>query len=285
MKSVSARINNYSQEPNRAGEGIAVIDGWPINVANQAAAVREAVGATLAKRPTALFTLNLDHVVKLRQSSQFRSAYKRATIITADGAPIVWLARRDGKTLKRTTGADLVGPLARAAAVRKMPIALFGTTTEVLDRAAAELKARTPGTLDVAFIESPPMGFDAAGADADAALDRIVASGARIVFLALGAPKQEVLAARAMERQLPLTIACIGAGLDFIAGAQKRAPRLVQALAMEWAWRLATNPKRMFMRYAACAGVLFDLAAVRPARQRLADMRGSLTKAADTGKN
>jgi exopolysaccharide biosynthesis WecB/TagA/CpsF family protein len=116
------------------------------------------------------------------------------------------------------------------------------------------------------------MGFDPEGAEADAAIEKLRESGARLVFLALGAPKQERFAARA-QTALPETgFLSIGAGLDFISGAQKRAPAWVRAIAMEWLWRMSGDPRRLAGRYAACIvalpGLTFRaMAARRQGRQ------------------
>jgi exopolysaccharide biosynthesis WecB/TagA/CpsF family protein len=101
-----------------------------------------------AGRGFTLFTLNLDHLVKRRSDARFRDAYARADIVTADGQPVVQLARRGGAELERTTGADLVLPLCAAAAAEGAPIYLFGATEASLTTACARLKTLFPN-LDV----------------------------------------------------------------------------------------------------------------------------------------
>ena len=95
----------------------------------------------------------------------------------------------------------------------------------------------------------------------DEILAELAASGARLCFLALGAPKQEILAARGHGLLPQVGFVSIGAGLDFIAGAQVRAPVWVRRIAMEWAWRMLGNPRRLAKRYAQCALVLPGLMA------------------------
>jgi exopolysaccharide biosynthesis WecB/TagA/CpsF family protein len=129
----------------------------------------------------------------------------------------------------------------------------------VLRAAAARLEADHPG-LKVAACIAPPMGFDPESAAADALLDQMAASGARICLLALGAPKQEVLAARGVARHPGVGFLSIGAGLDFIVGHQTRAPLWVRRIAMEWLWRMLSNPRRLAKRYFDCAVVLPGLA-------------------------
>lgn len=206
-------------------------------------------------------TLNLDHVVKLRSDAAFRDAYARHTHVTADGNPIVWLSRVAGQgEVSLVPGSELIDPVAALAADTGVPVALFGATDDSLAAAARALETRHPG-LRVALTLAPPMGFDPAGADADAAIARIGESGARVVFLALGAPKQEIFAARAQTALPQVGFLSIGAGLDFISGAQTRAPAWVRAVAAEWVWRMAGNPRRLAGRYAACLAILPGLAA------------------------
>ena len=275
---VSPAIAHHQQAEHHPDSGnarsgamppLAIIDGWGVTAATLQQAIDAAISASLARRPTSLVTLNLDHVVKLRREPRFRDAYRRAAIVTADGAPIVWLARLQGVVLTRATGADIVIPLSAAAARNSLAVAMFGTSDAVLSAAANKLTGAYGTGVQILHSESPPMGFDPAGAAADAALDRMVAAGARICFLALGAPKQELMAARAVERGLPITCVSIGAALDFIAGRQRRAPMLMQRLGLEWVWRLASEPRRLFWRYAQCAAVLADIVIIAPLRQRL----------------
>ena len=207
----------------------------------------------------ALATVNLDHLVKLRAEGPFRTAYAAQDLVVADGNPIVWLSKLAGRPVTLVPGSDMVLPLARLAAETGTPIALLGSTEDTLAAAAAGLTAQVPG-LEVAGRFAPPIPFDPESPEADALLDEVAASGAKLVFLALGAPKQEILAARGRARTPDLGFASIGAGLDFIAGSQTRAPTWVRKLALEWAWRMAMNPRRLAGRYARCALILPGLA-------------------------
>ncbi|MBX9926925.1 MAG: WecB/TagA/CpsF family glycosyltransferase, partial [Hyphomicrobiaceae bacterium] len=155
-------------------------------------------------------------------------------------------------------------PLASAAARSKLPVYLFGATGDVLTRTAAALRQETRGRIEIAGLAAPSATFDPEGREADAAIAAIKASGARVVFVALGAPKQEVFAARAVAHGCQAAFVCVGAAVDFVAGTQVRAPAILQKSGLEWAWRLATNPRRLFTRYAACASLLLDVAVVTP---------------------
>ncbi len=206
-------------------------------------------------RGFALATMNVDHLVKLGQSKEFADAYSKHDLVVADGNPVVWVAKLGGDNLELITGSDQVVPLTRWATQTGTSIALVGSTPESLNKAADGLRQLVPEA-EIACCISPPFGFDPEGAPAGEILAQVHASGARLCFLALGAPKQEIFAARGYEHFPDIGFASIGAGLDFIAGHQQRAPRWVRRIAMEWLWRMLSNPKRMAKRYFDCAVVL-----------------------------
>jgi len=220
-------------------------------------------------RGFSIATLNLDHAVKLARDPAFAAAYAAHSHVTADGNPVVWLSRLAGQgDVQLVPGSELITPVADLATRLGVPVGLFGATDASLGAAAEALQANHPG-LQVAYCQAPPMGFDPDGEGAQAAIDAIRASGARVIFLALGAPKQERFAARAAAQLGDVGFLSIGAGLDFISGAQVRAPAWVRAIAAEWLWRLASNPARLAGRYGACIAVLPRLtwAALRARRR------------------
>ena len=238
---------------------IYTIDGQSINIADMAMLMAQVKRHLEAKRGFNLFTLNLDHLVKRRADPAFRAAYQRAQLVTADGLPLVALARRRGIFIRRATGADLIGPLCELAVQLGVSLYFFGSTREYLSSAAETLKRRYPG-LEIAGLEAPQFGFEPTSQGAREAGERMAASGAGLCLIALGAPKQELLADQWLQQHPGIGYFCIGAALDFIAGGQKRAPFFLQKWGFEWAYRLASNPRRMFMRYLRCAVLLGELA-------------------------
>lgn len=210
--------------------------------------MRQGVGFAIA-------TLNLDHLVKLRSMDTFRRAYTQQDLVTADGNPIVWLSRLARRPVTLVPGSDLVEPLARLAAREGVPVALLGATPETLDRAAAWLVALNPGLQVVACL-SPSRSFDPTGPEAAQMVEALRASGARLTFLALGAPKQEMFAARCRAELPAVGFASVGAGLDFLAESQRRAPLWMRRAALEWVWRMMSDPRRLARRYASCALLL-----------------------------
>jgi N-acetylglucosaminyldiphosphoundecaprenol N-acetyl-beta-D-mannosaminyltransferase len=226
-----------------------------INMPDQPELMTEITRRFRQREGFALATLNLDHLVKLRQDQSFRDIYTQQDLIVADGNPIVWLSRVAGRPVNLVPGSDLVIPLARLAQIEGIAVALLGTTDAALSASAKTLSEKVPGLHIVTKI-APPMGFDPSTAAAGKILDQIRESGARLCFLALGAPKQEALAARGRTEAPEIGFASIGAGLDFLAGNQTRAPLWVRRLAMEWAWRMLSAPGRLVPRYARCAAIL-----------------------------
>jgi exopolysaccharide biosynthesis WecB/TagA/CpsF family protein len=239
----------WSPQDEKTGRAVTVTAGQRVALLDDLA-VRLATG-----RGFSVATLNLDHVVKLRASPAFRAAYLAHSHVTADGNPIVWLSRLAGQPVDLVPGADLVGPVAALAARAGVGVALVGSTDGSLAGAAASLERDHPG-LRVVLCHAPPMGFDPSGPSAEPVIAAIRASGAQLCYLALGAPKQEIFAARAQADLPNVGFLSIGAGLDFLAGHQRRAPRVVRALAAEWLWRMAGNPRRLARRYLACAAIL-----------------------------
>ena len=220
-----------------------------------------------ARRGYAVATLNLDHMVKLRRDPSFRAAYDQHTHVVADGNPVVWLHRLAGHKAELITGSDLVEPLLALAGRRNVPVAFLGSTKATLEVAAKWLSERCPGIRIVAQV-SPGLGFDPTGCEADACIAQIGLSGAELCLVALGAPKQEIFAARAADKLPGCGFVSIGAGLDFIAGTQTRAPELARRLALEWLWRLAKDRRRLTRRYFDCAMILPTLT-ISALRERL----------------
>ncbi|MEM7668401.1 MAG: WecB/TagA/CpsF family glycosyltransferase [Pseudomonadota bacterium] len=203
----------------------------------------------------ALATINLDHVVKLAKPGPFADGYRAQDFVVADGNPIVWLSNLAGKPVELLPGSDLVPLLAEEAAAEGVTVALLGATPEVLEKAARRLEARVSGLTVVAQL-APGLDFDPEGDEAGRLLAELGQSGAGLCFLAIGAPKQECMAARGRKELPGVGFVSIGAGLDFLAGSQRRAPLWMRKLALEWIWRLWHHPGRLARRYFRCAMIL-----------------------------
>jgi N-acetylglucosaminyldiphosphoundecaprenol N-acetyl-beta-D-mannosaminyltransferase len=212
----------------------------------------EAIAALVrAGRGGRVFTPNLDHILLVERRADVRAAYARAALSLPDGMPLVWASRRHGRPLpERICGSDLIDPLAAIAAREGWSIFLLGGAPGAADDAAYQL-AKRHGVC-IAGCIAPRVAADSTSADADAEAaiaDAIRASGAQIVFVALGSPKQELFIDRIAERAAPAVLLGVGAGLDFLAGHVRRAPAWIGRLGFEWLFRLVMEPRRLWRRY------------------------------------
>ena len=237
-----------------------------VNIGSMASLETQVREKLARKQGFSLATINLDHLVKMDRDSGFYTAYCKHDFVVADGNPIIWTSRLAKQPVDLLPGSDLGLPLCEWAASEGRSIALLGSTEAALSEAANALVTKVAG-LDVACMIAPPFGFDPNSDDAAEILKTVEASGASLCFLALGAPKQELLAARGAEFAPSVGFASIGAGLDFLAGTQTRAPKWVRALAIEWVWRLLLNPKRLWRRYFD-SGMIMPRLVLQALRQR-----------------
>lgn len=178
-------------------------------------------------------------------------AYQRvlaqAALVTPDGMPLVWGLRWLGlKGQTRVYGPDLMLAWCDRAAQLGLPIYLYGGREAVLVALHARLLARFP-TLAIAGTHAPPFRPLTPGEEA-ADLARIRDSGARVIFVGLGCPKQEFWMAR-QGGQLGGVMIGVGAAFDFHSGAVSQAPRWIMALGLEWLYRFSQEPRRLWRRY------------------------------------
>lgn len=198
-------------------------------------------------QPHQLVTVNVDFVKIAQENERFRQIINSADLSVADGKPLLWAARWTGQQLPaRITGMDLVLGVAELAARRGETIFLLGAAEGVAAKAADVMRAQYPG-LSVQ-VYSPPMGpfSDAENAHM---IELIRASGATYLFVAFGAPKQDVwINEHLHELGVPV---CVGIGgvLNFLAGVIKRAPVWVQRSGFEWLYRILQEPTRLWRRY------------------------------------
>jgi N-acetylglucosaminyldiphosphoundecaprenol N-acetyl-beta-D-mannosaminyltransferase len=198
--------------------------------------------------PNMVFTINLDHVVKLRHDEQFRTAYSQARVVTADGAPVVAYARFRGAQVSRITGADLFAALMSRLDAQNNRC-FFVLSNEALGEAiCGHLRGRgfAPGSVAYA---APPLGFDDEH-DASAAVARQIAEFRPThLFFCLGAPKSEIWCGRHAEEFGDAHVLCVGASAEFYLGTKRRAPPFMRNAGLEWLWRWGQEPRRLSQRY------------------------------------
>lgn len=191
---------------------------------------------------------NAHMVVEAKQRPELASAVNNADWVLADGVPLMWAINRlYGHKQERVAGMDMMPALLERAAAEQIPVLFYGSTPDRLEQAAAVGRQRYPG-LQIAGLISPP--FRAlTPAEEEEQIEQITESGARLVFVALGCPKQELWMGR-MRGRIPAVMLGIGGALPVLTGEHQRAPDWIRSIGMEWAFRLALEPRRLFRRYA-----------------------------------
>jgi N-acetylglucosaminyldiphosphoundecaprenol N-acetyl-beta-D-mannosaminyltransferase len=194
-------------------------------------------------------TPNIDICRQATRDPAARDLINHASLVVADGMPLVWAARLRGDRLpERVCGSSLIFTLSAAAAGRGRSVYLLGGAPGVPERAARELACRYQG-LRVAGADAPPPGFERDPGELAALRRRVEAAGPDIVYVGLGFPKQErVISTIAPAMPATWFIGC-GAAIGFAAGTLRRAPLQVQRLGLEWCYRLIREPRRLYRRY------------------------------------
>ena len=197
-----------------------------------------------------IVTPNVDHIVRLTaigndgRDADVRAAYDRASLCVCDSRVLARLARSCGIDLPVVPGSDLTARLFDDVIAPGDRIAVVGGGEGVL----GDVRRLYP-SVDIRH-HLPPMGLRHDDAALGRAVDFVVESRARFTFLAVGSPQQELLAHRiASHPEARGCALCVGAAIEFVSAHRKRAPRLLQRLGLEWSYRLAQDPARMWRRY------------------------------------
>lgn len=207
------------------------------------------IDALVARRRGGMvFTPNVDHIVQAEENPRFRAAYAAADLSLADGMPVLWASHllRDALPQK-VSGSDLVMPLMERAAEKGWRVFFLGGAEGVARRAADILVARLPALRIVGCV-SPRIDVDDPARHAEV-VETIRAAEPDLVLVALGAPKQELFSQSVVGALAPAVLLGVGGSLDFIAGVQSRAPGWMSSIGMEWFYRLAKDPRRLWRRY------------------------------------
>jgi N-acetylglucosaminyldiphosphoundecaprenol N-acetyl-beta-D-mannosaminyltransferase len=205
-------------------------------------------------------TPNVDHVVKLQNNPDLLAAYQDASLVLADGHPVVWAARLLGRRLpERVPGSDLVPALFDAEKnEQKLRVFLLGAGPGVASRAATQIHRRWPG-VEVCGTYSPPLGFEKDEAECEHILQMVSKAHPLVLIVGLGAPKQETWVHRYRERIDAPAALCVGATIDFLAGEKARAPLWMRRARLEWVHRMLSEPRRLAGRYLRCAWIFPQL--------------------------
>ncbi|HXZ61291.1 MAG TPA: WecB/TagA/CpsF family glycosyltransferase [Acidimicrobiales bacterium] len=207
--------------------------------------VRDALRAGEGGR---IATPNVDHLYRAERDAECQRLLETADLRVADGMPLVWASRLQGTPLaERVAGADLVWSLTELARREGVPLVLLGGTEDSVHVAAERLRRYAPGVEIIAH--SPPVGFEGDPEEQRRIEKLLDPEGSGIVLCGLGFPKQERLAERLRTRYPDYWFVGCGAAINMVGGRAARAPRLLQRLGLEWVYRLAQEPRRLFRRY------------------------------------
>jgi N-acetylglucosaminyldiphosphoundecaprenol N-acetyl-beta-D-mannosaminyltransferase len=193
-----------------------------------------------AGTPHQIATVNPEFVMLARRQPEFRAVLEAADVCLADGAGLLWAARLAGRRLpERVTGSDGLPVIAGRAACEGWRLFLLGAAPGVAEKTAGVLAARYPGVPVVGTYAGSP-----AGSEAPAIVDRVRAVQPDVLFVAYGAPAQDLWIAEHKEALGVPVMMGVGGAFDHLTGRQRRAPTWMQRLNLEWLFRLVTQPWR-----------------------------------------
>lgn len=194
-------------------------------------------------------TPNLDHIVMLEKDKVFFAAYENASLIVADGKPLIWISKFLGRPIKeKISGSDLFPRICELSAKKGYKIFILGAKNGVAERAAKNLSLKYSG-LNFCGTYSPTFGFENISTEMEFIKQLILKVKPDILAVSLGSPKGEKFIYRNLnELKVPLSIS-IGATIDFEAGIIMRAPKWMSDIGLEWFYRIIQDPKRLIKRY------------------------------------
>jgi N-acetylglucosaminyldiphosphoundecaprenol N-acetyl-beta-D-mannosaminyltransferase len=223
--------------------------GVRINLVNRAEAIQNLVEfVRTGNQFHYVCVANVDSVMSCRRNERMMSALNSSFLTVPDGMPLVWAGRYLGYPIReRVAGPDLMLDLIRISEQEGFTHYFYGSSEEVLTVLEKKLRERFPGIKIVGALAPP---FRAITSEEDREIvETINAAGPDILWVGLGAPKQELWMADHHGRlKVPVMIG-VGAAFDFHAGSKKRAPLWMQKSGLEWAWRLSQEPGRLWRRY------------------------------------
>jgi len=200
-------------------------------------------------KPSYVVTPNVDHIMRLRRSPSLRHIYENAALSLADGMPVIWASRLLGMPLKeKVSGSDLFVELCRRSAAEGLRVFLLGGAPGAAEKAKEVLEAKYEG-LEIAGTLAPAIDEHGCSPDDGEIIGAINAGKPHILFVGLGAPKQELWITNHIERLEAGVSIGVGISFDFVAGTVGRAPRWMQKAGLEWFWRLMQEPRRLWKRY------------------------------------
>ena len=249
------RDESRSPEPALAGRHLGEVDrprvelgGVLVDQVDLPAALERIRGFLWSGSPHQIVTVNLDFLSIAGRDARFRDTINGADLAVADGMPLVWVSHLKRQPLaQRITGVELVSEASRLAAATGHGVFMLGAAPGVAAAAARRLAARYPG-LQIAGIYSPPFG-PLAPHENERIVRTIRDAAPGFLFVALGAPRQDLWIRTHLERLCVPVAMGVGCVFDLLAGVVRRAPVWMQRAGFEWAFRLGQEPGRLWRRY------------------------------------
>ncbi|MBD2099690.1 WecB/TagA/CpsF family glycosyltransferase [Leptolyngbya sp. FACHB-261] len=199
--------------------------------------------------PEYVVTPNAQHILTLQKDTYFREIYDKAFLSVPDGVPLLWAAKILKTPLKgRVNGTDLFERLSCVAAEKGLRVFLLGGRPGAADKASEILRARHPN-IKIVGTYCPAYGFESKPTELALINSKIQAAAPHILFVGLGAPKQEYWIYNNYQKLgVPISVG-IGVSFELVAGMVQRAPLWMQKRGLEWLFRLIVEPKRLWQRY------------------------------------
>lgn len=209
--------------------------------------VQQFLSWTSGRESRYICVANVHMAMEAYDFAKFRNIVNNADLVVPDGMPLVWVLHLKGQySQSRVYGPTLMLHILESAAREKIPVGFYGGAPQVLESLIKMMQARYEG-LNVAYSFSPP--FRALSSEEDLAMiEQVNQSGARILFVGLGCPKQEIWMAEHRDKVNAVMIG-VGAAFDFHSGLKPQAPIWMQTVGLEWLFRLLTEPRRLWRRY------------------------------------
>lgn len=222
--------------------------GVRVDASTLDAAAGDVLAAARAGQACTVHLCNAYTLSLARCDPSFRRALNRGDRNLPDGMPLVWVGRRLGFTDMRTRvyGPDLMRAVIDRGRAERVRHYLYGSTPEVVQRLAASLRQAYPG-VEIVAAESPPFR-GLRPEEAHALVERVRATGAGVVWVGLGTPKQDRFLDELGPR-LDTAVVAVGAAFEFLAGTKPQAPGFLRDHGLEWAYRLLREPRRLWRRY------------------------------------
>lgn len=217
-----------------------------INVSNYKNATHQIIKWAKAGKSSYVCLANVHMVMEAFDCAEFRQFVNAADLVTPDGKPLSWgLKALGGINQQQVCGRELTKHVCKAAAFGGIAVGFYGSSKEVLNALVTKMKQCYPG-LDIVYAYSPPYR-SLTSEENDAVIEDIKSSGAKILFVGLGCPKQERWMAQ-HKNQIPTVMLGVGAAFDILAGAKPQVPCWMQKLGLEWLFRLCLEPRRLWYR-------------------------------------